>query len=286
MDKQDDLLLDRYFNHQLTPEEVLEVEDRTSSDPVFGEAFALRQEMEAWPRRQEERRVFTRQLGLLGDHFFKEQMLGTDSEQPTDPEKNTFGKGGIFDELPTPPYPYSIPPSAGAHLDVRINWNKWMMAAASVAVLIVAAVLAQPTPTLYQRYAQHEPLHWTERNMNKFFRVAEDAELSFNAGKYERALGGLDSLLIFQPDNAVALLYRGVCLLELERPEEARASLEPVVKGRTVFHAHAVWYTALAFLQEKKMDRCRLTLLQINPSDPFYQEAQKLMLEKELRPPK
>ena len=286
MDKQDDLLLDSYFNHLLTAEEALAVEDRASIDPVFGEVFALRQEMEAWPRKQSERRLFTKQIGMLGDHFFQEILAGTDSEQPIDPEKSTFGKGGIFDEVLTPPFPYSIPPSAGAHMKVRVNWNKWMIAAASVAVLIVAAVLAQPTPTLYQRYAQHDPLHWTERNMNKFFRVAEDAELSFNAGKYERTLGALDSLLVFQPDNAVALLYRGVCLLELQRPEEARASLEPVVKGRTVFHAHAVWYTALAFLQEKKMDRCRLTLLQINPSDPYYEEAQKLMLEKELRPPK
>ncbi len=244
MNEQDTILLDNYFNGLLTSAEAAQVQAHTSTDATFAAEFALRQKMEAWPRQSAQRQVFTESLAVLGTEFFSEKAL----------------------ETPATPL-----------LTARTNWTRWVLAAAaSVALLLAATWLFQrPNGSLYEQYAgQHAPLALSDRSTDG--NAAAEADAAFNGKNYAAALAALDRLLAVQPANSTAQLYRGICLLELHRPAEARAALQPLAAGTSALRADAQWYIALAFLQEKNGADCRAMLRQIAPGEAHYEQAQTL----------
>ena len=243
MNELDTALLDNYFNGLLSAEEQQAVQARISTDPDFRNEFALREKMEGWPRHMAERQAFAENITALGADFFKETLL----------------------EAPAPP-----------PLTARMNWQRWMLAVAASAALLVAAFLFfQPSHApAYRQYAQHAPLSLTERSVGD--NASATAETAFNEKNYTQALAALDRLLASQPTNTTAQLYRGICLLELGRPVEARTALEPLSTGNSAFQADAVWYIALSFLQEKNTVRCLESLRQLAPGDAHYEQAQEL----------
>jgi tetratricopeptide (TPR) repeat protein len=243
MNELDTALLDNYFNGLLSAEEQAAVQARLTTDPDFRNEFALRQKMEDWPRQAAARQAVAETISAVGADFFKETLL----------------------EAPVP-----------APLTARMNWQRWMLAVAASAALLVAAILFfQPSDAPgYRQYAQHAPLSLTERSAGDD--LAVNAETTFNAQQYAEALGALERLLAVQPTNTTAQLYRGICLLELGRPAEARAAFEPLSTGVSAFRADAVWYIALSFLQEKNTVRCLESLRELAPGDAHYEQAQEL----------
>jgi predicted Zn-dependent protease len=245
MNEQDTILLDNYFNGLLTSAEAAQVQARTSTDATFAAEFALRQKMEAWPRQSAQRQVFAESLATLGAEFFTEKKLETPA----------------------------VPP-----LTARTNWTRWVLAAAASIALLLAATwfFQQPSGALYEQYAgQHAPLALSDRSTDS--NAAAEADAAFNGKNYSAALAALDRLLAAQPANSTAQLYRGICLLELQRPAEARTALQPLAAGTSALRADAQWYTALAFLQEKNRTECRAMLRQIAPGEAHYEQAVRLL---------
>lgn len=238
----DDLtLLDNYFNGLLSAEEVRAVLDRVETDPEFREAFALRQEMEAFPRREAEREAFVATLRTVGTEYFT-------------------GKTGE-------------PPTLRV---VRNNMRRWMALAASLTLLAAAIwFFNRPATPTYAQYATHAPLSLTV--MGNTQQAKTEAEVAFGQKDYTMALQALEKVLASEPDNLKAKFYQGICLLELRRTAEARAVFEPLATGKTALREDAVWYVGLSYLQDQNITACKTTLGSIEQEEAHYKEAQEIL---------
>lgn len=242
MEEKDIQLLDDFFNDLLKADERQAVLDRAAADPAFAEEFELRQQMADWPRREAARKALRENLESIGAAFF---------DAPAE-------------EQASPP------------MTAQVNWRRWVLAAAAVTLLGVAFwFLSRPEPSLYRQYAHYAPPAFTERG--DAGNAAVRAENAFIAGRYAEALTALDQMLATQPENPAAILYKGICLLELNRPAEARAVLGPLAQGRSALRADAQWYSALSYLLESNPDACRNALLKLSPEQDHYEAAQKLL---------
>ena len=244
MNEQDFSILDNYFNGLLSPEKAQVVEARAASDAEFGQEFALRQQMEAFPRRAAQRRAFADTLTTVSADFFQEEKSEAPENQP--------------------------------HITAKVTRLRWLAAAASL-VLAVAAVwfFTSTGAPEYRQYAQHTPLSLTPRGDAD--EAANEADAAFNGKNYAAALSALDRLLTQQPDNVIAQLYKGICLIELDRAAEARGLLAPMASGSSALRSEAVWYVALSFLKEKNTAACRGELSKIPSGDARYGQAQELL---------
>lgn len=241
MNEQDFTLLDDYFNGLLSPEMVASVETRLQTDTEFAREFALRQKLEAFPARETKRQQMRATLRDLGAEYFAEN-----------------------NQTIAPP------------LRAKVNYTRWFAAAAAVTLLLMAAWwLLRPSTSLYEQYASNEPLHFTERGAADT--DAATAETAFNAGKYEEALSALDRMLQQKPDNLRAQLAKGICLLELNRPAEARATLHALANGSSALQQEAIWYVALSYVRENDPAQAKATLSKLAPGDPHYDTAQALL---------
>ena len=242
MKEKDIQLLDDFFNDLLKEEERQTVLERAATDHEFAEELELRRQMSDWPRREAGRQALRENLETIGAAFF---------DAPAEEQ---------------------APPAMKA----SVNWRRWMMAAAAVMLLGVAVwFISRPEPSLYRQYAQYTPPSFTERGNVE--NAAAQAENAFKAGRYAEALAALDQMLVAQPENLTAILYKGICLLEINRPAEARAVLAPLAQGRSALRADATWYSALSYLLENNPEACKNALQALAPGEDHYEEAQKLI---------
>ncbi|HRI59244.1 MAG TPA: tetratricopeptide repeat protein [Saprospiraceae bacterium] len=244
MNEQDFSLIDNYFNGLLSPEEAQAVEARAAANPAFGQEFALRREMESFPRRAAQRQAFANTLATVEADYFQESALKALENQ--------------------------------SRMTARVTRMRWLAAAASLALVAAAVWFFTSTGSpSYRQYAMHDEPSFTIRGAAD--EAATEAEKAFSEKNYAAALAALDRLLAAQPDDPTALLYKGICLIELDRLAEARALLEPMASGNTALRAEARWYIALSFLKEKNNAACRSELLKIAPGESRYEEAQGLL---------
>lgn len=244
MNERDFTLLNDYFNGLLAPDDAQAVEARAATDAEFGEEFSLRQQMEAYPRRAALRKSFTDTLTAVETDFFQE-------------------KEGKKPEIQPP-------------MTAKVNRMRWLAAAAALALLAVAVwFISSPEPAEYNQYAQHVPLSLTLRGAAD--QAASEAESAFNEKNYPAAFAALDRLLAEQPDNLTAQLYKGICLIELDRTADARAILVPIANDTSALRIEATWYVALSYLKEKNTAACRAELLKIPSGDVRYEQAQALL---------
>jgi tetratricopeptide (TPR) repeat protein len=244
MNERDFTLINDYFNSLLAPGDAQVVEARATSEAEFGEEFALRQQMEAYPRRAAQRRAFADTLTVVGADFFQEEKSERAENQP--------------------------------RMTAKVTRMRWLAAAASLALVAVAVWFFTSTGSpSYRQYALHDAPSFTVRGAAD--QAASEAENAFNDKNYAAALSALDRLLAAQPDDSTALLYKGICLIELDRTAEARAILTPMASGTSALRSEAVWYVALSFLKEKNVAACKAELLKIAPGEGRYEQAQELL---------
>lgn len=242
MNERDITLLDDYFNRLLSEDAARAVEERAATDAVFGEEFALRQQMEAFPRLEAERKALLNTLQNVGTAYFQEKKA-------------------------------QAPPAMTV---TRNNTRRWMALAATL-TLIAAAVwfFNRGTAPTYQQYAQHPRLSLTV--MGNTEQARTDAEAAFAQKDYARALTALEQVLSAEPDNVKAAFFRGICLLELGRSAEARPIFSTLADGSSALREDAAWYVALSYLQENKPAECRAALQKIAPGAAHYEQAQELL---------
>jgi Thioredoxin domain-containing protein len=232
-------MLDEYFNGQLSPEEAKKVRERAAADPEFGAEFALREQMEKFPKLEQERAAFLATLRAEGEGYFQ---------------------GG----------------QTGAGMSVaRNNLYRWAAAAAAVALLAVAVwFMVRPSDISYERFAQHAPLSLSVRGGAEDAKMA--AETAFAQKNYASARAALERLLSEEPENVTARLYLGICLLEMGDGAGARAIFEPMSAGSSALREDAVWYLALSYLRERDYAGCRAVVQTIEAGQAHYEEAQEL----------
>ena len=244
MNEQDFTLLNDYFNGQLSPSDAQQVRERAAADPDFSQEFSLRQEMEAFPRRAAQRRAFTDTLVAVEKDFFRENAAENSQAPP--------------------------------RMTVKINWGRRLAVAATVLLLISAYwFFSQPATPEYRQYAQHAPLSLTVRGVAD--QSISDAEKAFAAKDYAGALAPLERILTADPGNITAQLYKGICLLELGRPAEARATWVTIANGQSALRSEAEWYIALSYLKEKNYAACKTALQNIESGADRYKDAEALL---------
>lgn len=286
MNERDFTLLNDYFNGLLAPDDAQAVEARAATEAEFGEEFSLRQQMEAYPRRAALRKSFTDTLTAVETDFFQEKASKTPDIQP--------------------------PMTAKVN---RMRWLA--AAAALVLLAVAVWFISSPEPAEYNQYAQHVPLSLTLRGAaDQAASEAENAFNEKNYPAALAALNRLlaeqpDTLTkdtatvdpsrtsisyLVEPDtltygtaglvseppvqrnnNLTAQLYKGICLIELDRTADARAILVPIANDTSALRIEATWYVALSYLKEKNTAACRDELLKIPSGDVRYEQAQVLL---------
>jgi tetratricopeptide (TPR) repeat protein len=103
------------------------------------------------------------------------------------------------------------------------------------------------------------------------------AEKAFAAKDYAGALAAIDQVLAQDPVNTTAQLYKGICLLELDRVTEARTAWLSLTTGNTALKSEAQWYTALSYLKEHNDEACKTALRAIDAGADRYEDARKLL---------
>lgn len=232
-------MLDEYFNGQLSPEEAKKVRERAADDPAFGAEFALREQMEKFPRLEQERAAFLETLRAVGQGHFQDDRMG-----------------------------------AGMSA-AQNNLYRWAAAAAAVALIAFAVwFMVRPSGVSYERFARHAPLSLSTRGEAEEAKIA--AETAFAQKNYARARAALERLLSEEPENVTARLYLGICLLETGDGAGARAIFEPISAGSSALREDAVWYLALSYLRERDYAGCRAVVQTIGYGEAHYEEAQEL----------
>lgn len=238
MNENDYLLLDRYFNGLLSPEEAAQVRARTEVDTVFKDAFHLRLDMENFTLRAEKRKAFSATLERVGADYF----------QTAD-----------------------VKPLRG-----RLSWARWAAVAAGLALLLgVWWWMSQQHLPTYEQYADHAPLSLTVRgaaDQAKF-----DAEAAFSRQDYAGALPALEQIVQAEPENLIAKFYQGICLLETNQGAKARDIWAPIAAGASALKSEAQWYIALSYLKEKNLSACQTALQAITPDAERFPDAQRLL---------
>ncbi|TNE48789.1 MAG: hypothetical protein EP344_18580 [Bacteroidetes bacterium] len=80
-------------------------------------------------------------------------------------------------------------------------------------------------------------------------------------------------------DRPLALLLQGTCLIDQDKPVEARISLEQIPPAATLVHKEAQWYIALSYLLDEQMDEAtaRLRKIAVDSRQPHQAEARAIL---------
>lgn len=231
--------IDRYLNGRMDAEEKRAFEAELATDAQLASDLALQRDMDAMLRRKEQRAQLQAQLqGMSGSYFQAE-------------------KGGA---------------KIMSLTRRRLLWAAGFAAAAALAFFLVRPFLFSPA---YERYAQFPPLALAEKSGEA--RDWSEAETAFNAGNYSAAAPILEEYVKAFPNDQQALLFLGVCKMELDQHREAREIFQSFAGADPSLKDYADWYLALSFLKTKEMAACKAALNQIPSSSNFYGEAQKLL---------
>jgi tetratricopeptide (TPR) repeat protein len=177
-------------------------------------------------------------------------------------------------------------PGSGREAVIRPLWRRkpWVSIAAAAAFIALALLVWQPWQTaLYPQFAHHPELSLTVRSDDNA-EIAKQLETAFNAGDYRWALSLFREYRQERPEDVEAVLYEGICLLELGEYEPALSNFQILHTGTSANRYDGTWYLALTYLRrwesEKNpgdLQQCRSYLEQIPEGSNHYEEAGKLL---------
>lgn len=151
--------------------------------------------------------------------------------------------------------------------------------AASVALLITAAYfiyLSFGSQSLYDQYNQHPSFSVTEMSAAPAYDLSR-AETAFQQGNYEVTRTELSAYLAENPTDTMALLFQGICQLELDNFTQAERIFSDIQAGTSDFQSLGEWYLALTYVKQEDVERAREVLSTIPQTSEKYAEAQKLL---------
>jgi tetratricopeptide (TPR) repeat protein len=134
-----------------------------------------------------------------------------------------------------------------------------------------------PSEKLYARHYETYPnlVVPSTRGVNPADLKAE-AFLAYDNADFGKAAGLFEQLQA-QSNSDYALLYLGICQLELGRPEKAIPVLN-LVSATSESKGIASWYEALGYFKLNMLDEGKVALeVTANSSNPFQTEAQSIL---------
>ncbi len=239
-------LVEQFLNGELDPQQTQAFNNRLETDAELAEEVRLRQDMHGYLVNKKKKGDFKKKLDNIGADYFKEASAPPAKEIPLKPKRNF----------------------------------RWIAIAASVAVITIALywVLA-PKSSLYEQYAQHEPLQLTEKSSSQSALIKK-TEDTFNKGDYGSSLLAINELLKSQPTELQYLMAKGICLLETNKIREAHMIFNTIASGQSVFKSEAQWYNALSYLKENKPELAKTELQKIPTDDPDWSSKVAQLIKK------
>ena len=158
-------------------------------------------------------------------------------------------------------------------------FRKPMALAASFMLVVVAAYflyISISTQSLYNQYNQHPSFAVTEMSSSPSYDLSR-AEGAFKQGNYDITNSELSSYLSENPRDTMALLFQGICQLELSDYIQAENIFSEIKSGSSDFQPLGEWYLALTFVKQNDFDRARQELENISPGSEKYAQAQQLL---------
>lgn len=157
-----------------------------------------------------------------------------------------------------------------------------LTAAAVFAGLILGSQFFGNTPPSSQElFAQHYqayPLPFGDRAGGE--EQLRQAGTFYLSSKYAQALPLLEQVLAENPDDSRSRLALAISQLELQQNAAAQQNLQLLIdREDPLYLDQALWYAALAALQQDQVATCRQHLIRLsgNPRAPHFEEAQALL---------
>lgn len=246
-DKDDLQLIERFFERELTEQDLADFEVRLKEDNDFAE----RVDRFGYAHKKVEEIYYPNERKAFKQKWTK--VLTTDEEAPPQNVK---------------------------------SMRYYLMRVAAVILLIIGLALVfnqfSPSNNNFQQLALQ---NWEQSTMTISTRdktqvvqstvIWDKAEKAYKEGKFEEALGFLD-ILGDEPD---ALLWKGNCYFELRQMPKAISHFEAVIQHKDSDKKDpALWYQALAYLYKKDTDATRKNLnLIIEGNYPKARDAKQLL---------
>lgn len=155
--------------------------------------------------------------------------------------------------------------------------QKWHLAAASITILIMvgsflfSGLNQTSTDRLYHKYYSSEDAFFTSRSS-----VGENNQLNIALGKFQnKEFDHAIKLLIPYKDNHMAQFYLGLAYMETEHFSYAKSSFQAILDHKTnIFMEQAKWYKALCLLKlNKKEEAIQLFENIIEDKNLYYEDA-------------
>ncbi|HLO60731.1 MAG TPA: tetratricopeptide repeat protein [Bacteroidales bacterium] len=236
-------LIEEYLEHSLTPGECEEVERMASTDSSFKDLIELHKEVNE--------AIADRKLANFNGLV---QKIG---RQYTKDGRKTFFSSPVF-----------------------------RIAAASVFVVALAVVLkftvfVAENDRIYK-------LYYTQYNADVATRSAQDIQTrldqsvtQYAKGNFQEALTNLDQVIAAQPDNYVALFYKGLTLMAQNSMNEAVVSFRQIpAQWDNLLSEQRDWYLALALLKNDRLPEAETVFKQIEQNNGYYSGKAKEILTK------
>ena len=113
------------------------------------------------------------------------------------------------------------------------------------------------------------------------FLLADDASAFqlYDKGEYRKAIGGLQSALTRNPQNAHASFYLGLSYLALDQPDSAVRYLNKSYQGESALSEPAQWYLGLAYLKSGRTEEAKKVFKEIANTRGGYRDRAESILE-------
>lgn len=144
--------------------------------------------------------------------------------------------------------------------------------AASVVLALGTWFMMQGTPE-YGDYNQHENAFFVERSVGDA--NLNEAQKAFNEKDYKRTVAAFEK--VQNLTNPELQYFYAIALIETNNFTKAEILLNTIKSGNSVYKEKAVWYLALSYLKQNKLEECKTYLNQLSPDAEDYQKAQKLL---------
>ena len=158
---------------------------------------------------------------------------------------------------------------------MKVNvFRKYVVGLAAAAAVLFAVVMLWPSDYL-NTYGKTQMVGTTERGEGNDS-LMEQAAALFNNGKFDKALPLLERAYHKDSTNQTALFYKGVSLLHTGGIDEARADLQKVYSGGSLFQSEAAFYLALSYVQKGDKAAAKQWLDRVPEGAPGAEKASAL----------
>ncbi len=166
---------------------------------------------------------------------------------------------------------------------LRLDAWYFKVAAAIIIVVVAGRLLLpthEDSEELFQAYFKPYP-NTFEPTMRGADEVTQRSEifLAYDQHNYQKALEGFNEILSKGNDPAV-LLLAGNANLALGNVDEAKNNFRILIKNFDELDTQAKWFLSLCYLKEGDIDQARMMLEELGGTEIFYANKAKELLKK------